>query len=314
MKLLSTLDLNQNAIKNALLHPLSSAPDGGQKGQVYFNETDNRLYEYNGTAWVGIATLTDLGGYVPTSRTINGKPLTEDVTLTSEDIGVSSGVQSDWNQTDEAAADYVKNRTHYKETVAFIEEQTFTPVAEGAEITAVAVPSVGIQVTVVFDGEAYQRVPVEFSGLTSIGNLALLFMDTEDTGEPFLVGVIEQGGVVMAMCVCADNTTDHTVKVEGDVFHKLPTAYYNKTHKLYIDPNTKVYLTHDAYGQTKVTKEELRSIVDRDPIMLSLLDYKYYTPLVVGTIDDLPYGVVLYYDGDYFTLYTAEVKSTEETT
>lgn len=91
MKLLSTLDLNQNAIKNALLHPLSSAPDGGQKGQVYFNETDNRLYEYNGTAWVGIATLTDLEDYVPSARTINGKPLTEDVTLTTNDIdGVTS--------------------------------------------------------------------------------------------------------------------------------------------------------------------------------------------------------------------------------
>lgn len=94
MKLLTNLDLGQNELWNALMHPLSSAPAEGQKGQLYYNNVEDRLYQHNGTAWVGIATLTDLEDYVPSTRTINGKPLTEDIKLTGEDIGVSSGATS----------------------------------------------------------------------------------------------------------------------------------------------------------------------------------------------------------------------------
>ncbi len=94
MKLLTNLDLAQNELRNALMHPLSSAPSGGQKGQMYYNNVEDRLYQHNGTMWVAIAKLTDLDDYVPKTRTINGKPLTEDIKLTSEDIGVSSGAAS----------------------------------------------------------------------------------------------------------------------------------------------------------------------------------------------------------------------------
>lgn len=94
MKLLTNLNLEHNELQNALIHPLSSAPDGGQKSQIYYNNVEDRLYQHDGTAWVGVATLTDLEDYVPSTRTINGKPLSENVTLTGEDIGVSSGATS----------------------------------------------------------------------------------------------------------------------------------------------------------------------------------------------------------------------------
>ena len=60
MKLLTNLNLEHNELQNALMHPLSSAPAEGQKGQLYYNNVENRLYEYNGAAWVGIAKMTDL--------------------------------------------------------------------------------------------------------------------------------------------------------------------------------------------------------------------------------------------------------------
>jgi hypothetical protein len=94
MKLLTNLNLEHNELQNALMHPLSSAPAEGQKGQLYYNNVEDRLYEHNGTAWVGIAKMTDLDDYVPSTRTINGKPLTEDIKLTGDDIGVSSGATS----------------------------------------------------------------------------------------------------------------------------------------------------------------------------------------------------------------------------
>lgn len=225
--------------------------------------------------------------------------------------GGGTSVQSDWNQTDETAADYVKNRTHYKEATAFVEEQTFTPVADGALLTVVAMLSVGAQVTVVFDGEAYQCVTVDYMGVgVAAGNFALLGF-TDDTGEPFFMAFMEQDGAVMAMCVCADNTTDHTVKVEGEAYRKLPTTYYDQAHKLYIDLSTNAYLAHDPFGNFKVTKEELISIAEREPIVLSLSDTYYYAPIVVHPYASETYGKVVYFDGDdIVTVYTAEYTPT----
>lgn len=69
MKTLSNLDLNQNELRNALIHPLSSPPEGGQKGQVYYNVSDNRLYQFDGTEWMALATMADVGGSSSGSET-----------------------------------------------------------------------------------------------------------------------------------------------------------------------------------------------------------------------------------------------------
>ena len=43
-------------------------------------------YAWNGTAWDALGGSVDLSGYVPTSRTINGKPLSANVTLSASDV------------------------------------------------------------------------------------------------------------------------------------------------------------------------------------------------------------------------------------
>lgn len=51
MKILNTLDLQHNAIINAKIHILASAPSGAVEGQLYYNSVDKVLYVYNGTTW-----------------------------------------------------------------------------------------------------------------------------------------------------------------------------------------------------------------------------------------------------------------------
>lgn len=52
-KVLTNLDLNQNEIQNAVLHPLPSPPLNPVEGQIYYNSTDNLIYQWDGTKWLG---------------------------------------------------------------------------------------------------------------------------------------------------------------------------------------------------------------------------------------------------------------------
>lgn len=53
------IDLQQNQLKNAVVHPAASAPSNPLEGQIYYNTGDNTVYVYNGTAWDAVGT-TDL--------------------------------------------------------------------------------------------------------------------------------------------------------------------------------------------------------------------------------------------------------------
>lgn len=65
MKHLSTLDLGQNQLQNAVAHPLSAAPSAPKPGQFYFSTSANVLFVWSGTTWrpTDAAALTD--GSVP---------------------------------------------------------------------------------------------------------------------------------------------------------------------------------------------------------------------------------------------------------
>lgn len=93
MKLLTNLNLEHNELQNALMHPLSSAPAEGQKGQLYYNNVEDRLYEHNGTAWVGIAKLTDLDDYVLLSGAKMTGTLDFDGTSNPIDFGTSGYIR-----------------------------------------------------------------------------------------------------------------------------------------------------------------------------------------------------------------------------
>lgn len=52
MKILNNVDLNQNQVKYALLHPTGTEPSDPKKGQVYFNTGSNKLLVWDGSNWV----------------------------------------------------------------------------------------------------------------------------------------------------------------------------------------------------------------------------------------------------------------------
>lgn len=65
MKFGNNIDLAQNQVQNAVMHPLAGAPSSPKPGQFYFNTTNGVGFTWSGTAWRphDAAALTD--GSIP---------------------------------------------------------------------------------------------------------------------------------------------------------------------------------------------------------------------------------------------------------
>ena len=127
-------------------------------------------------------------------------------------------VQPDWNQNDETAADYVKNRPFYTETVetVLVEESTVAFAADDSGIYVGNLEStfsatVGETYKVSWDGTVYESTCVDFSGGTIIGNLSLMGAGS-DTGEPFVMMVEDGQGIEI---YAADTSASHTLSISG---------------------------------------------------------------------------------------------------
>ena len=84
-KIISDLDLNKNAINNAVIQPLTTAPSNPKSGQIYYNTNDKNIYRYNGTSWVT---------YQAPISTVNGSTISIDSAPTenSTNLVTSGGV------------------------------------------------------------------------------------------------------------------------------------------------------------------------------------------------------------------------------
>ena len=63
---------------------------GNTAGDIWIVESDGLQYIWNGTSWDNFSSTVDLSGYVQTSRTINGKALSENISLNASDVGALS--------------------------------------------------------------------------------------------------------------------------------------------------------------------------------------------------------------------------------
>ena len=145
-------------------------------------------------------------------------------------IKIPEQVQVDFNQNDETAPDYIKNRPFYEEIFegVLLEETEVTAAAvdEGGTIfvdpTSVALPVIttGDSYTITFNGTQYECIAHdfsgEFSGIPFIGNSSLLGIPTDNMNEPFLF--VYNGDFTIMVTETAGT---HTLKIEG----KLSTVH-----------------------------------------------------------------------------------------
>lgn len=130
-----------------------------------------------------------------------------------------SAAQPDWNQNDETAPDYVKNRPFYtgdpvetvlveESTVAFSDNRGIY----AAEFLSTFEATVGETYKVSWDGTIYECICVDMNG-PIIGNLSIAG-DYTNTGEPFIMGVVNGQGIVI---MTADTSASHTFSISGVV-------------------------------------------------------------------------------------------------
>lgn len=116
-----------------------------------------------------------------------------------EPVTLPEQVQADWNQNDNTAADYVKNRTHYTNAKTVLEYGVLSGFEDNGDGTYVYfLPyvldiSAGLKVKVTWDNQVYQLTATQFNkDFTFIGNN--LFWGGEDSGEPFVIVINKELG------------------------------------------------------------------------------------------------------------------------
>ena len=201
-------------------------------------------------------TLIDL-----TSDSVNASNLSKGTTAHNaageQIVGTFEQVQSDWNQNDETAVDYVKNRPFYTknpvETV-LVEENTvsFAEAHEGiygAEILPMFLATAGETYTVYWDGTAYECICVNYMGYPVLGNLSIAFGGS-DTGEPFAIMMSNEYIVIYTTDASASHTFSISKVLQEIV--KIDTKYLPFMPK----PDGESYLTFKSQNSFKIGAHE----------------------------------------------------------
>jgi len=96
VKYLADIDLNKNALNNAVIQPLSTAPGSPEDGQIYYDTDTNDLNVYNGSAWVRLGPT----GAGDIESVVAGAGLTGGGTSGDVTLNVVGGVGIDANAND----------------------------------------------------------------------------------------------------------------------------------------------------------------------------------------------------------------------
>ena len=133
--------------------------------------------------------------------------------------GSGGGAQPDWNQNDSTAADYVKNRTHYEESMY----TDYVLNSGGTQITGFSMPKVGETVTVKING--VESVETVKNGTSSpIGNYTYIGTIDLDSLRAGGTGWLVAGIPGQAMGFANPDTT---ITVGTTVIHKINDKFIN---------------------------------------------------------------------------------------
>lgn len=140
-------------------------------------------------------------------------------------INEVGSIQPDWAQNDETKKDYIKNRTHWVEEKAVLEETTFT-IEESDGMCALgnfpATLSAGDICTVVYDGKTYTCTVFEFG--TDIAGISCDAFEIVFQNQPDGLCAITIGAYAGEHTISILQTTYHTIPDEFIPWEESPTA------------------------------------------------------------------------------------------
>lgn len=252
----------------------------------------------NGNVASTYTALSEMGATMPETQNSDNLP----ETVRTVPTGGGASVQSDWNQSDETAADFVKNKTHYKYT-SIEEILPYTQLLHDEETGSFASSNIislapESEYSVNYNGTIYHCKAIDLQGMyVGLGNMSAL--GQEDTGEPFCIVIIPSGSE--CMLVSLDGATEVSLGITGEkVTIKQLDAEYASYNVFYYGED--VYMYKDIALTEKVTYGDLmRANLTGAPLYLRS-DYvmEFLHPVVyIGTAVQInsegvgqPYGCV----------------------
>ena len=150
MNYFNNMNLNQNELQKAVMHPLAQPPADPKQGQMYFNTGNKKLYYYDNTKWVALNDI-DLSNYVTTTQ-LNGeldKKLDKKTTGTSNTqvYAVTGSTQEMINATSAATENTVALRDANGKLQVAAGEVAADAVNKGQMDTAIATAVSGCERT-----------------------------------------------------------------------------------------------------------------------------------------------------------------------
>lgn len=138
-------------------------------------------------------------------------------------------VQPDYNQNDETASDYIKNRPFYDSGETILLEQTFTTTLNDNsniwESDSTVQFTAGDTVKVIFNGTEYTQEVKSFEGKTYVGNAGLVGVTELETGEPFFVTNVKMTGEEGTTIAASEPQTNATIKIIKENIHYIDLKY-----------------------------------------------------------------------------------------
>lgn len=184
---------------------------------------NDRVYVYVEMEYLGAGTYADttdsilVEGFTTTLHTLDEKFLPESVART-EDIP-DAQIQADWNQNDETAADYVKGRTHWVESL-----------------------------NIEFDGDITDKVTVGHQEYTTLVKVSE-YIDISGVIQMYMEVTDSEGGISNVTIDFSDpanvivTSFDGGIRVNGIYFVK-ETGTFNVDGSEYTFPETGVYFNY----------------------------------------------------------------------
>ena len=228
-----------------------------------------------------------------------------------EAVDLPEQVQPDWNQNDDTAADYVKNRPFYKETLESVPlyEMAVELSLHGDDIVPLYnTNEIHDKITsadkylVRFDGVDYTCTAVKLNNGYGLGNLSLLnganfarpdcvgSSEREDTGEPFCI--IDDQYYTPSTWFYAQTDGDHSYAVHKieEIIHPISGEFIPDLGKLSEEIADCIKTTSTAeVGQTIVVKTvdeigkpiefEMESVADEVDALVSLSECGILIPV-----------------------------------
>lgn len=149
--------------------------------------------------------------------------------MSTKKLQVLNLPQSDWNQNDETAIDYVKNRTHWeKKSTEVVCSGTFEGSYYDIGIDNIQnMPHPGDTCHVVFDNIEYECVAfdeqIEGAYTTCIGNKLYINNSSDGTGEPFILILDVENGLAWINCDSGAHT--FSIEVIHEEIHPIDPKY-----------------------------------------------------------------------------------------